>query len=127
VLVVEDDAGASYAMRRLLESAAFHVVAVATGAAGIESAHALRPDAIVLDLGLPDIDGVALVERLRGAPATRDIPIVVCTSRPHDHLGRAPPSDVVHAVLAKDEMSRALAASVRTAVAHGRLSRSEAA
>jgi signal transduction histidine kinase len=127
VLVVEDDAGASYAMRRLLESAAFHVVAVATGAAGIESAHALRPDAIVLDLGLPDIDGVALVERLRGAPATRDIPIVVCTSRTLDDVERAHLSDVVHAVLAKDEMSRALAASVRTAVAHGRLSRSEAA
>lgn len=127
VLVVEDDAGASYAMRRLLESAAFHVVAVATGEAGIESARTLLPDAIVLDLGLPDIDGFALVERLRGAPATRDIPIVVCTSRTLDDVERAHLGDVVHAVLAKDEMSRALAVSVRTAVARARLSRSEAA
>jgi signal transduction histidine kinase len=127
VLVVEDDPGASYAMRRLLESAAFHVVAVATGEAGIESALALRPDAIVLDLGLPDIDGFALVERLRGAPATRDIPIVVCTSRTLDDVERLHLADVVHAVIAKDEMSRALAASVRAAVARMRLSRSEAA
>jgi signal transduction histidine kinase/ActR/RegA family two-component response regulator len=127
VLVVEDDPGATYAMRRLLESGAFHVHSVRTGEAGIESARTLKPDAIVLDLGLPDIDGFALIERLRGAPSTRDIPLVVCTSRTLDDVERAHLGDVVHAVLAKDEMSRALVQSVRAAIARRPAFRSEAA
>jgi CheY-like chemotaxis protein len=58
------------------------VVKASRGLTGFELAIAERPDVIVLDLLLPDIDGFALAVRLRTTPATASIPIVVLTG--HD-------------------------------------------
>jgi CheY-like chemotaxis protein len=55
------------------------VVKASRGLTGFELAISERPDVIVLDLLLPDIDGFALAERIRITPATRSIPIVVLT------------------------------------------------
>jgi len=127
ILIVEDDAGAAYAMRRLLEGAAFEVFAVTTGEGGLESARTLRPDVIVLDLGLPDIDGLEMVDRLLGTPVARNIPIVICTSRTLADTERARLAGAVHTVVAKDDMPRALVRSVRAAVSGKPLPHPEAA
>jgi CheY-like chemotaxis protein len=55
------------------------VVKASRGLTGFDLAISERPDVIVLDLLLPDIDGFALAERLRMNPATMSIPIVVLT------------------------------------------------
>jgi len=55
------------------------VVKASRGLTGFDLAIAERPDVIVLDLLLPDIDGFALAEQLRSTPATTSIPIVVLT------------------------------------------------
>lgn len=65
VLLVDDEPQLVHALRRALEQADHEVVAAADGQTGIEYAATSQPDLVVLDLKLPDIDGVEVVRRLR--------------------------------------------------------------
>ena len=78
ILVVEDEPQIADLVRDYLEHAGFAVLAAGDGASGLALARARRPDAIVLDLGLPRIDGLDVVRALR-----RDstVPIVILTAR----------------------------------------------
>jgi DNA-binding NarL/FixJ family response regulator len=79
VLIVDDHAGFRHAARALLEADGFNVVGEsATGNDGLEAAGRLRPDLVLLDLGLPDIDGIEVCGRLRDCPGGG--PAVVLTS-----------------------------------------------
>jgi CheY-like chemotaxis protein len=51
-----------------------------TGAEGLRVLRTWRPDLVMLDIRLPDIDGFDVIERLRGDPATATIPVIVCSS-----------------------------------------------
>jgi DNA-binding NarL/FixJ family response regulator len=67
VLVVDDHEGFRASVRELLESEGFDVVGEATDAAsGIEAAHSLRPDIVLLDIQLPDFDGILAAKRIAG-------------------------------------------------------------
>jgi two-component system response regulator MprA len=79
VLVIEDDTSVSAAVRRALLLAGYEVIQAATGQAGLISAETDIPDAIVLDLGLPDIDGVEVCRRLRSTG--NRTPILMLTAR----------------------------------------------
>jgi two-component system, OmpR family, KDP operon response regulator KdpE len=78
ILVIEDEPPLQKFLRVTLESQNYAVVAAVTGDEGLRRAAAGPPDLIVLDLGLPDIDGVELTRRLR--EWTR-IPILVVSAR----------------------------------------------
>lgn len=64
-LVVEDDDDIRGLLQVVLEQMGFEVTAVETGAAGVASARASSPDLVTLDIGLPDVDGVAVLTDLR--------------------------------------------------------------
>jgi two-component system response regulator PrrA len=78
VLIVEDDARIRDALLRTLTTRGHEVRIVGTGLAGLEEAVARRPDVVVLDLGLPDIEGRQLLTMLR---AVSDVPVIVATAR----------------------------------------------
>jgi two-component system KDP operon response regulator KdpE len=78
VLLVEDDAQIRHAVTRALEGAGHVVQAHRTGMAGLSAAVDERPDVVVLDLGLPDVDGGEILRMLR---AVSDVPIIVATAR----------------------------------------------
>jgi len=80
ILVVDDDATTRYSLRRLLDHPALRVIEAADARAGWNAAHAARPELIILDLGLPDMDGGELLRRLKADAATRDVPVVVATA-----------------------------------------------
>ena len=67
VLVIEDDDGVRAALRRALLLGGYEVLPAETGQQGLLRAEADVPDAIILDLGLPDIDGMEVCRRLRAA------------------------------------------------------------
>jgi CheY-like chemotaxis protein len=67
VLLVEDNADARQLLRLLLELEGFTVEEAADGPEGLRKALAWRPDAVVLDIGLPGLDGYAVARRLRAA------------------------------------------------------------
>jgi two-component system response regulator MprA len=79
VLVIEDDDSVRAAVRRALLLGGYEVIQAQTGGEGLLSAQSDVPDAIVLDLGLPDIDGVQVCRTLRGAG--NRTPILMLTAR----------------------------------------------
>ncbi len=78
VLVVEDDAGIRGVLRMLLESQRYRVVEAETAARGLIEARAHRPDLAIIDLGLPDRDGLSLIREIR---RFSPIPILVLSAR----------------------------------------------
>jgi two-component system KDP operon response regulator KdpE len=78
VLVIEDEAPLRRALRIFLEAHDYQVVLAATGQEGLDLAAHEHPDVVILDLGLPDMDGVSVATALRGWSTT---PIVVLSAR----------------------------------------------
>jgi two-component system, OmpR family, KDP operon response regulator KdpE len=78
VLVVEDDAALRRALRTSLRARSLDVLECATGADALVLVADGRPDVVLLDLGLPDIDGVEALRRMR---SFSDTPVVVLTAR----------------------------------------------
>ncbi|MEA3502734.1 MAG: response regulator [Actinomycetota bacterium] len=60
------------------------------GFSGLEAVLAAPPDLVILDLGLPDVSGWQILDRLRGAPATVDTPVLITTGESRSSvIGRA--------------------------------------
>jgi DNA-binding response OmpR family regulator len=78
VLLVEDDADIAGALRRSLRLEGYDVRIAGDGAAALDESLVYEPDAVVLDLGLPRIDGVEVCRRLR---EDSDVPILMLTAR----------------------------------------------
>ena len=79
VLVIEDDDSVRAALRRALLLEGYEVLPALTGQEGLLKAETVVPDAIILDLGLPDIDGMEVCRRLRSAG--NRTPILMLTAR----------------------------------------------
>lgn len=86
LLVVEDDAVVRAFEREALEDAGYRVVEAADGVAALDAIEMERFDAILLDLGLPDLDGLEVMRRLGETPAHARTPVLVTTGR-HDPDG----------------------------------------
>lgn len=78
VLIVEDDRSIRTVLRTLLESRGYRVVEAETAARGLIEARNHRPDLIIVDLGLPDRDGLTLIRDVRTTSST---PILVLSAR----------------------------------------------
>jgi DNA-binding response OmpR family regulator len=79
VLVVDDDATVAEVVTTYLHRAGFAVDRAADGAAALSTAASDNPDLVVLDLTLPDLDGIEVYRRLRAQRA--DLPVVILTAR----------------------------------------------
>ena len=88
ILVVEDDEANRALLSRLLESEGYRVHTASDGEAGLRAVTAHRPDLVLLDVGLPGLDGYELTRRLRLDPRHATLPILLLT-------GRTAQSDVV--------------------------------
>lgn len=82
ILVIEDTPAIGRALRAALEARGYEVVVALTGESGIDAAALNDPAAIILDLGLPDMDGVDVCRRIRG---WSDVPIIVLTVDDTEH------------------------------------------
>ena len=80
ILIVEDNADSRELLALLLRRAGYDVTEAATGLEAIDQTHAVRPDLIIMDLGLPGITGDEATARLKADPSTRDIPVIVNTA-----------------------------------------------
>jgi CheY-like chemotaxis protein len=80
ILVVEDNEPSRDALARRLERRGFRVRVAEDGHQAVSIAHSARPDLILMDLGLPGIDGWEATRQLKGDAATRDIPIIVLSA-----------------------------------------------
>ena len=120
VLVVDDSLLIREVARMSLESDGGFVVATAeSGAQGLAAAVADRPDAILLDVVMPEMDGPATVRALRARGETRGIPVVLVTGRDQEEDRRAFTELGVAGVISKPFDAAALAAQVRDVLGWG--------
>jgi DNA-binding response OmpR family regulator len=80
ILVVEDDLELVELLKFNLTNAGFVVLAATDGARGLEQARTQAPDLILLDLMLPELDGLGICEILRRDRATHSMPIIILTA-----------------------------------------------
>jgi two-component system cell cycle response regulator DivK len=80
IMVVEDNELSRDALSRRLERRGYRVVLAFDGEQAIELASRERPDLILMDLGLPRVDGWEATRRLKADPATQRIPIIVLSA-----------------------------------------------
>ncbi|HEX7816197.1 MAG TPA: response regulator [Dyella sp.] len=81
ILVVEDDAGFAQALVALAHELDFDCVVAGTAEEALELTPILSPCGILLDIGLPDVSGLSVLERLKRDPATRHIPVHVVSAQ----------------------------------------------
>jgi signal transduction histidine kinase/CheY-like chemotaxis protein len=80
ILVVDDTEANRFFVSRVLEGSGYRVLQAGTGAGGLEAARRDRPDAIVLDVRLPDTTGFEVVRQLKASPATAGIPVCILSA-----------------------------------------------
>jgi CheY-like chemotaxis protein len=87
VLLVEDNVDVREMMRTALELAGHEVHEAGDGPSGLEAGLRLRPDVVVVDIGLPGVDGYEVARRLRAAPGGRDLYLLALTGygQPEDN------------------------------------------
>jgi CheY-like chemotaxis protein len=81
ILLIEDNEMNRDAISRLLERRGFQVSVARDGEEGVALCPELRPDLVLMDLGLPGMDGFEATRRLKADPATAEIPVVALTAR----------------------------------------------
>lgn len=85
VLIIEDNPQNARLMSRILEIREWHVLLAEDGESGLAMAFSERPDLILLDLGLPDVDGQSVAAMLKQPDGLPDIPIIVVTAWPSEY------------------------------------------
>lgn len=80
ILVVEDQEDNRRILRDLLASAGYEIVEAVTGKEGVSMAQMHRPDLIIMDIQMPEMDGYEATRQIKANSALRDIPIIAVTS-----------------------------------------------
>ncbi|RME46320.1 MAG: response regulator [Caldilineae bacterium] len=80
ILYVEDNFENRLFVRRVLESMGYQLIEAEDGVTGIEMAKSEKPDLILMDVGLPGIDGLETTARIKQIPELQNIPIVALTA-----------------------------------------------
>ena len=88
ILVVEDNEHLLKLLRRVLEREGYEVIAASSGIELMKLVYSSKPDLIVLDVGLPDVDGRDLLATLKKDPKTFSIPVLVWSGRDADTTRR---------------------------------------
>lgn len=81
VLIIDDEPGTVDMLRAFLELFDMQTQGALTGEDGLEAIEKEKPDVLLLDLMLPDIDGYEICRRLRARPETADLPVVMLSAR----------------------------------------------
>lgn len=80
ILLVEDNEMNRDMLSRRLERRGYEVIIATNGLAGVEAAVTAKPDLVLMDMSLPVIDGWEATRRIKGNPATADIPVIALTA-----------------------------------------------
>ncbi|MEL6602317.1 MAG: response regulator [Cyanobacteria bacterium J06614_10] len=81
VLVVEDAPSEMKLMSHYLQEGGFSVIGAITGKEGLDKAIAQKPDVIVTDVVMPGFSGFELCRKLKSIPETKEVPVVICSSK----------------------------------------------
>lgn len=80
ILYIEDDPSNRLLVRRILEAEGYSMAEAVSGLDGLELAAQMKPDLVLLDINLPEIDGYDLARRFRETPGLEKVPILALTA-----------------------------------------------
>jgi signal transduction histidine kinase/CheY-like chemotaxis protein len=106
ILVIDDEEVSRYLIRNYLSDLPYTLIEAADGQEGLRRAVEDRPQAILLDLIMPGMDGFEVLDQLKRNPLTRDIPVIVITSKVIDEEDRKRLADKALKILSKETASR---------------------
>ncbi len=84
VLCIEDEPEMIDLVKLILERKGFQVVGAVGGREGLKSIRREKPDLVLLDLMMPDVDGWEVYRQMRAEEALKDIPVIVVTAKAHN-------------------------------------------
>jgi DNA-binding response OmpR family regulator len=113
IVIVEDNQQNARLAERVLRRAGFEVVIAEDGTDGLKTILSRKPDLVLMDLGLPDIDGQTVVAMLRKQHHLNDMPILAFTAWPEDAAQQMTRAYGFNGLISKPINTRALAAQVR--------------
>lgn len=117
ILIIDDEERDRYLLKQQLGESAFIVKEVSNGSDGIRAAARDKPNAIILDLTMPGMTGFEVLDALKANAATRDIPVIISTSRVLAEREKLQLEEGTFAILSKnEEVSQRIAGIVRQAV-----------
>jgi DNA-binding response OmpR family regulator len=116
VLIIDDDDTLSEVLSHRLKQQGFTTRAAYSGSTGLTKAKAEPPSAIILDLGLPDADGLTVCEELTDSPETCSVPILILSGKEQPGLVRRCRAAGCHYFLRKPYDPNALLVLVRQAI-----------
>lgn len=85
VLIVEDDSNIAELLNLYLEKEGFEPLVAKDGGKGVEQFRAFQPDLVLLDIMLPEEDGLSILRRLRASPRTEHLPVMMLTARSSEY------------------------------------------
>jgi signal transduction histidine kinase/DNA-binding response OmpR family regulator len=103
ILIIDDDERARYLLKQHFRDSDVLIREASEGLEGIREALKQRPDVIILDLAMPGMTGFEVLEALKTDDATKDIPVVICTSYVLTELERLQLDGKTVAILSKEE------------------------
>jgi len=80
ILYIEDNPENRLLVKRVLEAEGYQVVEADSGSTGLQKAERLKPDLVLMDINLPEIDGYELTRRLKQMPHLAGVPVVAMTA-----------------------------------------------
>jgi CheY-like chemotaxis protein len=118
VLIIDDNERDRYLLKRQLIDSSFSISEAFNGYDGFKNACEQRPDIIVLDLNMPGLSGFEVLEQLKSEGATRDIPVVICTSRILTNTEQKQLTGRAAAILSKEDLGHRAVAQELQRVIH---------
>lgn len=106
ILIVEDHLDSREILKIQIEIIGYEVVEAASGEEALDKAVAEHPDLVIMDLGLPGINGIEATTKLKADPQTADIPVVAYTAWPEEIMKEKAERARVSAFLTKPTSPR---------------------
>lgn len=110
LLLVDDNEVSRYILRELLNEPWLQIQEASNGMEALACLHETVPDAMILDLLMPDLSGFDILERLRSQPATKSLPVLIYTSKPLTEAERTQLTAFQAPVVRKEDISTRLSA-----------------
>jgi signal transduction histidine kinase/CheY-like chemotaxis protein len=110
LLLVDDNDVSRYIVRELLQQPWLEFVQARNGKEALAALESELPDAVILDLLMPDIGGIEILRQLRSKPATQDLPVLIYTSKTLNESERAQLESLRARLVRKEDVSTRLSA-----------------
>lgn len=101
IVVIEDNPENSRMVAKLLRAASHNVIVAEDGETGLTTVFEQRPDLVLIDLGLPDIDGQTVIALIKQQPELANVPLIAFTAFPPDTANSMATAYGCHGVITK--------------------------